>query len=1528
MKTSVALLVLGFVVSSCSAAYIKVGSEYVYDYFTTVSAGSEDYVSFASSYNITGTVRLQKTNPTLITVKFEDLKFGTHNGEFSYYPQPEFSTKPYQQLNPLTEPFQVKLNGNNLAESIVLSDSIPEWARNIQRGLATALQLDTSKLTGAELNFDVTEKTVTGECPTTYQVVKTETGYRFNKVRLHSDCENRPIQIRKPGTNAQYCPDENSRDVFNSTSYAVYYVENFEGEPTLKTVTAGSGIVYKLFGAKGHSQYSWAMSTFTLKEVKTSGFSQISAPSSAKTYDNLRYVFESSYKEDEDLEQPHAYFFHYKNAITDEAVLQKFSDELYENIQKLAESLESKAVYEDLVQFHKVSPFSIIPVVSSLPFTHLKSLYAKINRDGKKTMTQLFLDSLVLSGTGPAALLIKDIVQASNREPGMVARLVGPLPNYIRNPTEKLLTEFEPLLKADTTKHQGRIIEFAFASLINRACAKTMCKNSGLLEKYVKYFSDKYDAAENFEEKTVAIIGLRNIGIGDAPKKLLSIIVDKTAERTVRVQAMPKIKVSEKEAREALLPIFYDRTAHKELRTVAATVFLNNYYDERIAQQMVMTMWTEKCPYVKNYLYTFLESMAFTTRPCLNAKAAKAKTALAIFPKWTIDRTLSGAYARDYYDREFNFGHMTQLSVQKSGDSVLPTTIYGTFNGHIASYGTSYLSFFIRMEGLGKAVADRLMSMQTGVIDFTEIKKVFDAVGVQERTATPLKIELELMFHNRVIAYHAADAKTVTTIPMLLKKLQEMKSTYEVELSRMLLLGGVTVEQPTEFGTPVSVIGSTTAVGAIKVKTNTEKSGTSMSRTSDYRLQMHLFGISQMGNHMPAFGSMHTVTALRTLRARLPRHFNLGVDMKQMSLTFGVETPTVEDPIIAMVHATAYTSLRSDQGTFKNAEVKELLKASCPTCATYAVITKGQSQRGTRQIAIPEMSRFKIFEGVKRGAKYFDCEKVHTRYNTIKKVAKYFGEQDKNAGKLTITRVLLGIQYMRDSLFLSPQTQTCGLKAYYHQDDQAKSIFKKLEGQVRVKYTADPGKKMGTKVQFKGSLNFQHEGEDPQSKSVEVAGQVQFTGIDKRDVKLRFVAKDEKTGKNGVLCVEAATQMKKASDFLSYEGENEPTFERKITLNWGPETGKDSCPTTDAYIKATRKAHRSQEQVEEANTDVWPYKQCNEQKKSDKYPGNLTPATYECMAAAIDQTKLRESNITIEYQVDVEARNRWKKPMVAVAALLLPYWDTESSAVAQHVHSTHVEAPSSAQYVKGSVEIDVSARKQNPTLDIHWHGSQGDEHFHNVDLAAIPGPLKVKPVFSRFSPFYYEMFQAGVFGYCAANPATILTFDNMTYHADMSECPTLLAADCDDKPRFAVLSRKIAADKIAITIHFADHKIDISSLDKAVVDGKDIPITEAVYTDDDEVKLFKFVKFNQNQIFVLSEKLSLFIGYTGEFATITAGARYRGTSCGLCGNFDGNKYNDLTGPDATCKALAPNDMVKAYIQREGSCSGVGTPCPA
>lgn len=143
--------------SCCSAGYIDPSKEYIYDYYTKVITGSGDYVDFASTFNITGKLRVQKVDGNLLMAKLEDLKFEAHNGEYSM--KGDFNTVPkaYQQLNPLMEPFNIMLDANNLAKGVVLSGDIPEWARNIHRGIATSLQLDSDRANGQETTFEVDE---------------------------------------------------------------------------------------------------------------------------------------------------------------------------------------------------------------------------------------------------------------------------------------------------------------------------------------------------------------------------------------------------------------------------------------------------------------------------------------------------------------------------------------------------------------------------------------------------------------------------------------------------------------------------------------------------------------------------------------------------------------------------------------------------------------------------------------------------------------------------------------------------------------------------------------------------------------------------------------------------------------------------------------------------------------------------------------------------------------------------------------------------------------------------------------------------------------------------------------------------------------------------------------------------------------------------------------------------------------------------------------------------------------------------
>lgn len=106
---------------------------------------------------------------------------------------------------------------------------------------------------------------------------------------------------------------------------------------------------------------------------------------------------------------------------------------------------------------------------------------------------QIFYDALVASGSNPAALLARDII-VETKDVTVISRLVAKLPAYLRNPNEKLLKELEVLIRPDAGKQEGRMITFCIASLVSRVCEKHKCVKSGLLDKYIKIFSDQYDS--------------------------------------------------------------------------------------------------------------------------------------------------------------------------------------------------------------------------------------------------------------------------------------------------------------------------------------------------------------------------------------------------------------------------------------------------------------------------------------------------------------------------------------------------------------------------------------------------------------------------------------------------------------------------------------------------------------------------------------------------------------------------------------------------------------------------------------------------------------------------------------------------------------------------------------------------------------------------------------------------------------------------------------------------------------------------
>lgn len=161
----------------------------------------------------------------------------------------------------------------------------------------------------------------------------------------------------------------------NSTAFGVYDLEIKDGALVAKMIKVGSSLVYNIFGVDGQTQHSFSLMVMNLKTVKSGS---VASPANAQNYDDLRFEFENELKEDEDIKKPQPFFFHHKGLDLDKAGQDQAENRLIENIHKIHMSLKSADVYKDTKEFHKVSPFTLMPFVAAMDYDHLKEVYGKV----------------------------------------------------------------------------------------------------------------------------------------------------------------------------------------------------------------------------------------------------------------------------------------------------------------------------------------------------------------------------------------------------------------------------------------------------------------------------------------------------------------------------------------------------------------------------------------------------------------------------------------------------------------------------------------------------------------------------------------------------------------------------------------------------------------------------------------------------------------------------------------------------------------------------------------------------------------------------------------------------------------------------------------------------------------------------------------------------------------------------------------------------------------------------------------------
>ncbi len=142
---------------------------------------------------------------------------------------------------------------------------------------------------------------------------------------------------------------------------------------------------------------------------------------------------------------------------------------------------------------------------------------------------------------------------------------------------------------------------------------------------------------------------------------------------------------------------------------------------------------------------------------------------------------------------------------------------------------------------------------------------------------------------------------------------------------------------------------------------------------------------------------------------------------------------------------------------------------------------------------------------------------------------------------------------------------------------------------------------------------------------------------------------------------------------------------------------------------------------------------------------------------------------------------------------------------------------------------------------------------------------------------------------------TIRSNDNVTFSYEPSTCWTLASATCGPDPAFAIFIKKQSGAKpLALKAYIGGHEVEISN-DNVKINGAAVTVAnEQEYAHMvNGVEILKAFRWGDSVLVYSFLKVGMvFDGYS---AAIIPAPSTKGQHCGICGNYNRNKYDEFTG---------------------------------
>jgi len=1138
--------------------------------------------------------------------------------------------------------------------------------------------------------------------------------------------------------------------------------------------------------------------------------------------------------------------------------------------------------------------------------------------DAGVTKRNLFSEFIGSVGTRASAMVVKDAIEGGMFENDRdAARALSSVAFHIRRPNKALYNAFHDMtIPAEYNTFTMMAFPLARSHLARRTCeyagdgqhgehSGDFHSNQDFLTCITEVSDPLADEAfarltgGDYEAQMLALSEMINLRWGKVAEKMrtvysgeeASVTIDSVKARAVFAAGF-QYRIDE-HAIEHFLPVFLNSENGHEVRIGALhQIFLANY-DATTLSTIMTSLYFEKDYEVINYAFTIFEKYAHSINPCNHGQAHQSIAAYFLkymkqggFHHTNYGFGISKTYNREFQKEKYGYGGAWEFSTVGSHHSTTPLVVnMAITSNHYHGYQADMFEINLRIEGLAKAVIRQFKKLPEAQWKLADLATVLHGMGVESKPDQPVRVEVAIGLKGVVVfqrMYDENDARPGGKIAEFLKTLGSAAKSggYSINHQRALVGGAVLYEQPTDSGFPMVHLQYVTTMASVKavVKATTERG--SIGRDIDYDLNMNTHATTVMGFHNPEHPDttnsyyveqdrVYGFHSKRTIKAKVQL-------LGDRYLQLYISRAPYNNPFALIMHSQTRTAITPD------ADYQAVIDLSshCSDCHQFHTVSKGESYKRDRVF----VDRTNEFLGSYMHGEYFRCEMDIARKNTVLNAINAFSPMNKNP-KTPWTMFTMGMEQILSFFLYFPKAEQCG--AYFRWSQSEEHPVTEIGVKIMAKAVNKEGGRLfyrGRQVLIKMDVIAKGSAAD-QNRLYKVNAEYD---MEPGNLQNRFTFKVSRKANLALGMPDYTVCMSYNSQYSDF-GDEVATVDMSrdlqvsgvAMLNYG--SGVTKCGALPSGIKVDF-LHSSTAQSRAEVQNTWYGHRCEEDMRRPEWQERVShgaaPLTDACWLTQFDAAKARKYTWSAHFKGLTErAKAIISKAQTVVEAGLLPFWDVDPEALTGSVGDS--------PFLKMNVEF----KDNEQFMDIRFETRYGVSEFLNKPVRLPGWTDRLRNL--RYPRTLSQLMAADIINPCVQTMESVKTVDNTTLPYHPQAYWSLISGHCSEKPTYAVFT-KSQGPGMALKAYIGGHKILIQR--NGIVSVNDETWTvgdqEMVHMEGDQ-EIFKLYKWGTT--YNIYSSLKVWIMYDGTFAEVIPAPSVKGQHCGVCGNYDMNRKNELLG---------------------------------